>query len=103
MVSDNPILLIAATVMTMVSLVVSFYIGAEVIGIIRGVITQLSEHSQRPAKHPISRAPHDTGPLDPSVPERIVTPHQDREAIQKLVDHFEEPVEVVSGEEQDWG
>ena len=85
MVSDNPILLIAASAMTLVSLVISYLIGVEVIGILGGVITQLSELSWRSMEHPVRRTPHDTGPLDPSVPDRTITPYQDREAIQSFI------------------
>ena len=90
---ESVILLATTAALSILALIVCFFIGVEVVGIIHEVAAQLAERSRYSVDRTIKRAPRDTAPLSWPPPANPVMPYQDRDTIKRLIDHFEGEVD----------
>ena len=85
MILDNILLLVVAGVFSMLALVVNFYIGVEVIHLIREAFAQFTDGSRR--RRTSSKS--DDHQVGVKV-DRTITPFQDRGTVERLIGHLQE-------------
>lgn|SRR5574341_198133 len=97
MLLDNVVMLLVAGVFSMLALLVDFYIVVEIIRLVREFFAQLSEGSRAwAAQAEGQRAVQAAVGFEGG---RTITPFEDRDTVERLIDHFEEEeAETVSGQ-----
>ena len=82
--NDNVVIIIFAAVFVVIAIAVNFYIGIEVVQLIREVFGHMSEDA-RSRKMTASRNRKVEQP-----PGRQIEPFQDRETVERIINHLEE-------------
>lgn len=96
MISDDVLLVGIAVVLSLMGLVVTYFIGAEVIRIVRDFFERLPDNSSPPArKRSLPSDRHGTGPLG-SLPEMHERSEQSRMAVERMIEYFESDSETTS-------
>jgi hypothetical protein len=91
---DTSVLLTVAVVLTAFALVVTYFIGVEVVGLVRGFFVRSSAARPPTREATGRRSKHDTGPLTAST--KPLRPYEDRTTVERLIGYFEEGEEEES-------
>ena len=95
MVIDNSVLVTVAVVLTAFALAVTYFIGVEVVGLVRGFFVRSSAPRPPAREVTVQRGKHDTGPLTART--KPLRPYEDRTTVERLIGYFEEGEEEESG------
>lgn len=88
MVSEDVLLVGVAVILSLMGLVVTYFIGAEVVRIIRDFFERLPDSSPPPRRRSLPTDRHGTGPLGP-LPEDRERSEQSRVAIERMIEYFQ--------------
>ncbi|GEM_PF-6378126 len=94
MISEDALLVGIAVVLSLMGLVVTYFIGSEVVRIVRDFFERLPDSSAPPArKRRLPSDRHGTGPLGP-LPEGRDRSEQSRMAVERMIEYFESESET---------
>jgi|YNPNPStandDraft_1061719.scaffolds.fasta_scaffold13965_5 hypothetical protein len=93
MISDDALLVGIAVVLSLMGLVVTYFIGSEVVRIVRDFFERLPDSPPPSRKRRLPSDRHGTGPLGP-LPEGRDRTEQSRMAVERMIEYFESESET---------